>query len=75
MSYFCKFVKNIRPCEQITRAPHSALEGTRTSEGPWNLSFISFTVNPPLLNGKFIFCLSYNNAEAMNSIAYAGKKT
>jgi hypothetical protein len=77
MSYFRKFVKYIWPCEHITRAPHSALEGTRASEGPWNLSFISFTVNPPHLNGKFIFCLSYNNADAMNIIAYsyAGKKT
>jgi hypothetical protein len=54
----------------ITRSPHSALGGNRTSEGPW-----SFTVNPPLLNGKFIFCLSYDNTEAMNSVAYAGKKT
>ena len=75
MSYFHKFVKNIWPREHITSAPHSALEGTRASEGPWSLSFISFTVNPTLLNGKLIFCLSYNNAEAMNSIAYAGKKT
>jgi hypothetical protein len=25
--------------------PHRALEGARTTEGPWSLSLISFTVN------------------------------
>jgi len=75
MSYFRRFVKNMWPCDHITRAPHSVLEGTCTSEGPRSLSFISFTVNPPLFKGKLIFYLSYISAEGMKSIAYAGKTT
>jgi hypothetical protein len=54
MSYFLKFVKNIWPCEYTTRDPPSALEGAHASEGPCSISYISFTVNPPLLNSQLI---------------------
>ena len=33
--------------EYLIRAPPRGLEEARASEGPWSLSFISFTVNPP----------------------------
>jgi len=48
ISYFCKFYKNIWPCEHIARAPPRDLEG-ECATGPEAYWVLSFTVNPTLL--------------------------
>ena len=40
--------------EYLFTAPPRALEGARVSEGPWNVNFIHFMVNPPLFRGFFV---------------------
>lgn len=43
------FDKNIWPCEHIAKTPLWVLEEVHLGEGPWHISFSSFTKGQPLL--------------------------
>ena len=76
---------NIRyESEYLFRAPPRALEGVHASKGSWSLSFVRFTINPPLeeplipssfllLEGRLLFsillCLLFLFASAAWEVA------
>jgi hypothetical protein len=57
--------------EGNARAPHKALEGVHTSEGPWRLSFMSFTANLPLATHMHICLWEVQDLNFWNSFWFS----